>query len=223
MFGGRRSVAQDGRLVRGLTVSAVLVAAVLAGCSAEGGNDASTSAEDSTSTSTATSERVTTTEEPTTTEKPTTTTPPPPDGSSKTKPLPVGTEAQVSDEWTVAVTSIEPDATAKVQGGNQFNDPPTKGQFMLVTLDATYTGDKEGTPDFGLLVALSGGDNVQYKNFDCRAVFGDMEFPTLEPGGKATTQECLDVPAAAIEGGAIFVEDQLQFGGDDARRYWAIP
>jgi predicted small lipoprotein YifL len=225
MVGARRSTAWDGRVrsTRRLTIAAILVAVVLAGCGTEGGKEADPASKDATSTSEAsTTERTTTTEEPTTTEKPTTTKPPAPDGSSKAKPLPVGTEAKISDEWKVTVTDIKPNATAEVQGGNEFNDPPKKGQFMLVTLDATYTGTDEGMPDTSLVVALSGGDNVQYKNFECNAAFGAMEFPTLEPGGKATVQECLDVPPAAIKGGAVFVEDQLKFDGD-ARRYWAIP
>lgn len=160
--------------------------------------------------------------ETTTTEAPetTTTTAPEPDGS-KESPLAVGKGAVIGD-WEVVVTELVPDATAEVQGGNQFNDPPTKGVFMKIVFEATYKGTDEGMPDSSLGVTLSGSDSVQYDHFDCAAAFGSMDFPTLEPGGKATSSRCIDAPAAAIAGGTVFVEDTFSFEDED-RTYWAIP
>lgn len=153
-----------------------------------------------------------------TTEAPT----PSPVAGSASKPLAIGTAAAVGDEYRVAVTSVKLNANAEVLAANQFNDAPT-GQYVLVQVSVTYVGAKEGNPWIDLSETFVGTDARQYDASDCGAVVdqGDMDVPTLEKGGKATYQLCMDVPKAAIEGGKIFLEETISFN-DRSRVYWAI-
>jgi hypothetical protein len=141
---------------------------------------------------------------------------------SASQPLAVGTAAAVGKEYQVAVTSVKLDANAEVLAANQFNDAPT-GQYVLVQLSVTYVGAKEGTPWIDLSETFVGTDARQYDAHDCGAVVdqGAMDVPTLENGGNASYQVCMDVPAAAIEGGKIFVQQTMSFNGK-SRVYWAI-
>lgn len=140
---------------------------------------------------------------------------------SRAEPLKVGEGARIG-EWDVTVDRIVVDATAEVQGANQFNDPPMHGRYAKVVYTATYRGDGEETAAYDLRVVLSGSDHVQYQDTDCQASLGDSNYATLEPGGTTTVAACLDAPAAAIAGGLVFVKDQASFD-DTARAYWRIP
>jgi hypothetical protein len=163
------------------------------------------------------------TSEPAPTGSPETATPSPSAvAGSASQPLPLGAAAAVGKEYQVAVTSVKLDANAEVAAANQFNDPPG-GQYVLVHLSVTYVGAEEGTPWIDLAETFVGTDARQYDASACRAVVdqGVMRVPTLENGGNASYEVCMDVPAAAIEGGRIFVEDSMSFR-NKSRIYWAI-
>jgi len=141
---------------------------------------------------------------------------------SVSQPLAVGAAAAVGKEYQVAVTSVKLDANAEVAAANQFNDPPG-GRYILVQLSVTYVGAEEGTPWIDLSETFVGTDARQYDASACGAVVDQraMQVPTLENGGNASYEVCMDVPPAAIEGGKIFVEDSMSFR-DRSRIYWAI-
>lgn len=141
---------------------------------------------------------------------------------SASQPLALGAAAAIGKEYQVAVTSVKLDANAEVAAANQFNDPPG-GQYILVQMSVTYVGAEEGTPWIDLSETFVGTDARQYDASACGAVVdqGAMQVPTLENGGNASYEVCMDVPPAAIEGGKIFVEDSLSFR-DKSRIYWAI-
>ena len=141
---------------------------------------------------------------------------------SASQPLALGTAAAVGKEYQVAVTSVKLDANAEVAAANQFNDQP-EGQYILFNMSVTYVGAEEGTPWIDLAETFVGTDARQYDASACRAVVdqGVMRVPTLENGGNASYEVCMDVPAAAIEGGRIFVEDSMSFR-NKSRIYWAI-
>lgn len=141
---------------------------------------------------------------------------------SASQPLAVGTAAAVGKEYQVAVTSVKLEANAEVLAANQFNKAPT-GQFVLVQLIVTYVGAEEGTPWIDLSPTFVGADARQYDAHACGAVVDQsaMAVPTLENGGIASYQVCMDVPTAAIEGGKIFVEQTMSFN-NKSRVYWAI-
>lgn len=139
---------------------------------------------------------------------------------SRSKPLDVGESGRV-DDYDVTVTSIVPDATAKILAADEYNDPPENGQYATVELEVIYRGDDEATPAMDLSVVLSGSDKVQYEESHCDNS-ADSDYSTIESGGKLTLNVCFDAPAEAIDGGLVFVKES--FGMDDSDRvYWTIP
>ena len=134
--------------------------------------------------------------------------------------VPLGVPAQVGD-YEVTVDAVELDANETVAGANDFNVPPT-GQYVITQLSATYVGAEEGTPGFDLTAIFHGTDARQYSDTECSAVLPDdaIDAPTLNSGGSDTFQFCMDVPAAAIQGGQLSIEPTMSF--DDERVYYAI-
>ncbi|MFB0840320.1 hypothetical protein ACETK3_20245 [Arthrobacter sp. E44] len=143
------------------------------------------------------------------------------DGSAE-KPHPVGAAAIVGNEYQVQVLSVKLNATDEVVANNMFNKPP-KGRYILVDLSVTYAGAKEGNPWIDLTPTFVGTDARQYDASSCGASLdnGAMNVPTLEKGGQANYQVCMDVPLGAIEGGKIFVQKRLSMNSK-SRIYWGL-
>lgn len=141
---------------------------------------------------------------------------------SASQPLPVGTTALVGKEYQVAITGVKLDATDEVIANNMFNDAP-EGRYVLVDIAVTFAGSGEGNPWIDLSPTFVGTDARQYDASSCGASLanGSMKVPTLEPGGSANYQVCMDVPEGAINGGKIFVQESLSFNSK-ARTYWAL-
>jgi hypothetical protein len=135
--------------------------------------------------------------------------------------VPLGVPARVGD-YDVTVDAVELNGNDLVAGANSFNDPPT-GQYVVVTLTATYVGAEEGMPGWELTAIFHGSNAVQYRDGDCAAVLPDdsMNAPTLNPGGSDTFQFCMDVPPTAIEGGQLSMEPTMSFDSD-ARVFFAF-
>lgn len=50
-----------------------------------------------------------------------------------------------NDDWAIALTGFNADGNAEVADGNMFNDEPTEGmQWVILEVEATYTGQDEG-------------------------------------------------------------------------------
>ncbi|MFJ7748905.1 hypothetical protein ACIQXM_02985 [Arthrobacter sp. NPDC097144] len=143
------------------------------------------------------------------------TTGPTPRSSAAPNPaiLPLGTEAEVGD-YAVAVSSVQLDATDAILGFNEFNQPP-EGQYVLVTLDVVYNGTEEGDPWLDLNPKFVGSDNRQYDQASCLLDLQGSSLPTLENGGAAQYEVCMDVPAAALPGKRILIENTVDFSGTD--------
>ncbi|WP_332761425.1 DUF4190 domain-containing protein [Pseudarthrobacter sp.] len=143
------------------------------------------------------------------------------DGSAA-KPHPLGTSAVVGNEYQVAVLGVKLNATEEVVSNNMFNDPP-EGTYVLVDLTVTYAGADEGTPWIDLSPTFVGTDARQYDAGSCGASLknGAMHVPTLEKGGQASYQVCMDVPVGAIEGGKIFIQKSFSMNSK-ARTYWGL-
>ena len=143
------------------------------------------------------------------------TTGPTPRSSAAPNPaiLPLGTEAEVGD-YAVAVSSVQLDATDAILGFNEFNQSP-EGQYVLVTLDVVYNGTEEGDPWLDLNPKFVGSDNRQYDQASCLLDLQGSSLPTLENGGAAQYEVCMDVPAAALPGKRILIENTVDFSGTD--------
>lgn len=143
------------------------------------------------------------------------------DGTAE-KPYPLGTSALVGNEYQVQVLGIKLDATEEVVANNMFNDEP-EGRYVLVDLAVTYAGADEGNPWVDLSPTFVGTDARQYDAGSCGASLdnGAMDVPTLEKGGAASYQVCMDVPVGAIEGGKIFVQKSMSTNSK-SRIYWGL-
>jgi len=143
------------------------------------------------------------------------------EGSAE-KPHSLGTAAIVGNEYQVQVLSVKLNATDEVVANNMFNKPP-KGTYVLVDLAVTYAGAKEGNPWIDLSPTFVGTDARQYDASACGASLdnGAMNVPTLEKGGQANYQVCMDVPTGAIEGGKIFVQKSFSTNSK-SRIYWGL-
>jgi Domain of unknown function (DUF4190) len=135
-------------------------------------------------------------------------------------PVPLGTPATVGD-YQVTVDAVELNGNVTVAGANEFNEKPA-GQYVVVTVTATYEGATEGTPAFDLTAVYNGTDSRQYSDSECFATLPQdaMDAPTLNPGGTATFQFCMDVPPAAIDGGVLFMEPTMSF--EEERTFFAV-
>ena len=145
---------------------------------------------------------------------------PDPEPEAGSDDLPIGETASLGD-FEVTVTEFVADATERVLGDNEFNEPPSKGQYATVTFDATYVGDEEGNPGFDLTAAVV-VDGVQHKDFECGATVegGGMDAPTLEKGGTASgITFCFDYPGLN-DGARLFFEELLSFSPE--RVYWNV-
>jgi hypothetical protein len=140
---------------------------------------------------------------------------------SPAAPTPLGQRGEVGD-YLVSVTAVNLDGDAIVEEANRFNDPPS-GRYVIVEVDAQYVGDDEGNAFWDLSYVFNGTDARQYSDGDCSAVLPNdgIDAPTLNPGGSASFQVCMDVPPSAIDGGLLFIEPLMSFDDED-RVYFAI-
>jgi len=171
---------------------------------------------------TTTAPRTTTLQEPeetTTTVPRTTTTAAAPQGTVDA-PLALGAVSTVG-EFEVTIKAADLDATAEVQGGSEFNEPPTKGVYGLATIAVTYVGSEEGDPAYDLTITVQGGNGRQYEEYECAASIenSSYEAPTLTNGGTAEYRVCWDLDPDAAAGSTIFVEDAASFD-EQSRSYW---
>ncbi|MHC6231748.1 hypothetical protein ACX5I6_19625 [Arthrobacter sp. MMS24-T111] len=143
------------------------------------------------------------------------------EGSAE-KPHSLGTAAIVGSDYQVQVLSVKLNATDEVVANNMFNKSP-KGRYVLVDLAVTYAGAKEGNPWIDLSPTFVGTDARQYDASSCGASLdnGAMQVPTLEKGGRADYQVCMDVPIGAIDGGKIFIQKSFSTNSN-SRIYWGL-
>ncbi len=140
-------------------------------------------------------------------------------------PFAYGQRGPVGD-WDITVVSVDKNATAKVLAENQFNDKPKAGQvYILVKVSATYTGEDQGDPSFGLGASFLGSDKRIYSDSDssCVEPASLSDEPKVTKGGKVTGNLCILVPKAVVaSGGLVEVKDRLSFD-DSASAWWRVP
>jgi hypothetical protein len=147
---------------------------------------------------------------------------PGPESASPDAPVALGRSAPVGD-YVVTIDAVLLDGDAIVAGANQFNEPPT-GRYVIVEATAQYVGTTEGNPYWDLSYVFNGTDARQYADTECSAVLPNdaIDAPTLNPGGSASFQVCMDVAPAAIDGGVLFLEPLASFGPSSDRVFFAI-
>lgn len=164
----------------------------------------------------------TATPEPTATTAPTATPEPAEPGTSRSAPLPLGTELRFED-WAVTISAVtrSEEAAQAIAGANQFNSPAPEGfEYLLATLTLTNISSEQEAKSvlFGVDLRVTGDRNVLYSRASV-VVPQDLE-GELFPEGSAEGQVAFLVPAD--EGNLqFFVAESFSFD-PEARRFVAI-
>lgn len=140
-----------------------------------------------------------------------------PTGSAPAAPLAFG-QVSSTGKYDVTVTAMNPNGNEIVATQNQFNEPPT-GQYVLVDVSTTYTGDETGTPWMDLSFKYQGTDARDYSEAPCAIDNSGLNVPELRNGGTGTYTVCFDVPPEAIAGGHVKASEL--WGSDGPQPVWA--
>ncbi|NNJ11940.1 hypothetical protein EKD04_016525 [Chloroflexales bacterium ZM16-3] len=164
----------------------------------------------------------TATEVPTATPEPTATPVPAEPGTSRSAPLPLGTEIRFTD-WAVTIMGVTRggEASAAIIGANQFNDPAPEGwQYILATLKLTNISADQDAKSvlFGVDLRATGARNILYSRTS--VVVPQPLEGEIFPEGAAEGQIAFLVPADETNL-MFFVAESFSFDVD-ARRFVAI-
>ena len=113
----------------------------------------------------------------------------------------------VVGDWDVTVTGVGMNANDVIAKANQFNDP-AKGQYVLVTYKANYTG-AERTSDvmWDLSWSLTGANQKVNEPAIVVTPADNQSWPTeARKGGTVKQQVAFDVPPSQLKGGLLTVE-----------------
>jgi hypothetical protein len=141
-------------------------------------------------------------------------------GGTREKPLPLGQEAQIGD-WKVKVVSANLNATSQITS-DDWSDPPQAGnQYVLVDLEATYTGSESASfwADMSYNFVGSGGNT-----FGAPEGFASSPHPISDAGeafaGASITGDVLfEVASDQVAGGVLMIEE---FTFEGARVFFAV-
>lgn len=143
---------------------------------------------------------------------------------SRENPYAVGDSFTLGD-WDLVVNSVTLDGTDNVMAENEFNDPPGDGrQFVLVNMDATYSGDESGMfwIDFSYSVVGAGGNTFGSGMDDwCGSIPEDLTNANEQfPGSTESGNICMSVPSEQVDGSLLMLQQSLSF--DDDRAFVAL-
>jgi len=118
----------------------------------------------------------------------------------------VGDTVEVGD-WSVKVTEVALNANTAIHQANMYNDKP-KGQFMLVSYEATYNGaERTADAESDLSWSITGSDNQVIDYASVVTPADDQEWPSeARKGGMVTGQVAFDINPAMLTGGILSVE-----------------
>jgi hypothetical protein len=110
---------------------------------------------------------------------------------TRTNPLPKGWPLAVNDDWTIRVTSWEPDVTAQAMGYNRFNPAPPPGYvYARLNVTATYNGTGSSNP-YIFINVVDIWSNTYQKTYDISSGSGGDAHqlygqPAAIPGGSVS-------------------------------------
>lgn len=111
---------------------------------------------------------------------------------SRERPVPLGTEAVVSDRWRVKVARAVPDAAATLREAGVAAEPRADRQLYLVTVDVTYVGGGVASPRNSLSFAAVDSEG-EYGDGDTCAVADPVPSAEQVSGRTTTGSVCFAV------------------------------
>ena len=138
---------------------------------------------------------------------------PDPDGpiGSRGNPHPLGTTVTVGD-WDISVTGVVEDAADAVLAENQFNDPPADGrQFVMIGIEAIYTGTESDTLGFSVAINTVGPLAVSYTGEDtCGVLPGELDsYAEVFPSGRLSGNLCWSVRSDEVDDLVMYLQESL--------------
>jgi hypothetical protein len=103
------------------------------------------------------------------------------------------TAVPLSDDWTIVVVDITPDAEQMIMAENQFNDPPEPGtQFFVARISATYKGSTSDQFDASYRLRVVGPTSVSYSTFEnsCGVIPDEITSAEVFAGGTIEGNVC---------------------------------
>lgn len=139
---------------------------------------------------------------------------------TRANPFPVGTSGQYdpTSVWTFTGSPTNPDATAEIMAGNEFNAQPPAGQTYVKTkftiaLANTPEVANGADPAASFHIAYVGSDGNTYQDNGCTVPAPDQDYMnigTMYGGATSTGVVCAIVPTTAIAGGTWSINSQVK-------------
>lgn len=140
---------------------------------------------------------------------------------TREKPIPLGASARVGD-WDVTVMKVADNANSAVNKANEFNEKPAAGnQYVMVTVQAKYVGDKSGTFWADSTVKFYGSSG---NTFDTASVVAPNQLSDTGetfPNAAVEGNLVFAVPSAQIAGGSVIIEPSFSMD-DNGRAFFAL-
>ncbi len=132
-------------------------------------------------------------------------------------PVPVGEVLEFTGIWDIVVTEVNLDAAEEVLSFADINPAPETGfQYVMVTVEGTYLGERVAQPVFEW--AVSDGANEFTPSIPGCGVIPDSIYDVVEvaPGDSFLARLCVPVAAESVEAG---LELFLQPVGDEPKYF----
>lgn len=139
---------------------------------------------------------------------------------SREDPIALGDEIKVQD-WTVVVNEVSV-GTDEILAENQFNEPPAEGsEFVLISVDATYTGAESGTAWLDLDLTVLGTSGNTFDSYSCGVIPNDLDENGEQFAGSTVSGNiCAELPDDQFDGALLIVEEWMSW--DDERTFAAL-
>ncbi|NLY77252.1 MAG: hypothetical protein GX080_04065 [Tissierellia bacterium] len=138
---------------------------------------------------------------------------------TRENPIPIGQKANIGSNWEITVLEIVPDAWSIIEAENMFNEPPQDGyQYVMANIQVSYVGEESGTPWVDLSIQYLGSDGNVYSQSAAVVPNAFIDIGEQFPGATAEGNISWAIPAAAVSGGRIMVEESFNF--EDTRVFF---
>lgn len=142
--------------------------------------------------------------------------------SSLDSPFPKGQSGEAFG-WSVKVADFNSDANEVVEHANQFNAPPRKGVYAVVTLRFARTDGASEDPWANIDAALVVGSQT-YTESDEACCLPDAwsDIGKVPTGGSAVGRIAFDVPKAGLDDAVLFLTITDPQTPDEAEGFFSV-
>jgi hypothetical protein len=123
----------------------------------------------------------------------------------------------------VKVVDFNPNANDVVEQSNQFNDPPRKGTYAVVTVRFSRTSGGSSDPWFDMEASLTvQGQTYGEADDVCCLPDAWSDIGNVPDGGSAIGRIAFDVPKGGLDDAVLFLIITEPDGFDEAEGFFAV-